>query len=62
MVNADLELWDSLERSGCLDEIGERHLFQSKTAAIHGIFQKLNKDICASCDKRIFRECKELEG
>ena len=61
MVNADLELWDSLDRSGCLDEIGERHLFQSKTAAIHGIFQKLDKDICASCDKRIFRECKELD-
>ncbi len=61
LVNVDLELWDSLDRSGCLDEIGARHVFQSKTAAIHGIFQKLDKDVCASCDKRIFRECKELE-
>ncbi len=61
LVNIDLELWDSLDRSGCLDEIGAKHVFQSKTAAIHGIFQKLDKSICASCDKRIFRECKELE-
>ncbi len=61
LVNVDLELWDSLDRSGCIDEIGERHIFQSKTAAIHGIFQKLDKSICASCDKRIFRECKELK-
>ncbi len=61
LVNVDLELWDSLDRSGCLDEIGARHVFQSKTAAIHGIFQKLDKDICASCDKRIFRECKNIE-
>ncbi len=61
LVNVDLELWDSLERSGCLDEIGVRHIFQSKTAAIHGIFQKLDKNICATCDKRIFRECKQIE-
>ncbi len=61
LVNVDLELWDSLDRSGCLDEIGSRHVFQSKTAAIHGIFQKLDKNICASCDKRIFRECQNLD-
>lgn len=61
LVNVDLELWDSLDRSGCLDEIGARHVFQSKTAAIHGIFQKLDKSICEGCDKRIFKECKELE-
>lgn len=57
LVNVDLELWDSLDRSGCLDAIGSRHVFQSKTAAIHGVFQKLDESLCAVCDKRIFREC-----
>ncbi len=57
LVNVGQELWDSLERSGCLDEIGARNVFQSKTAAIHGIFQKLDKAECAGCNERIFREC-----
>ena len=51
-------LWDALERCGCVDETGARNIFQSKSAAIHGIYQKLDKSICATCDKRIFTECK----
>ena len=50
-------LWDSLEKCGCLDAIGPNNVFQSKTAALTGIFQKLDKNICRRCDKRIFREC-----
>jgi SulP family sulfate permease len=50
-------LWDSLEKCGCLDAIGPNHVFQSKTAALTGIFQKLDKNVCRHCDKRIFREC-----
>ncbi len=50
-------LWESLESCSCLDAIGPNNVFQSKTAAITGIFQKLDKDICRRCDKRIFREC-----
>ena len=66
LVNVDQDLWDSLDRSGCLDAIGPRHVFQSKTAAIHGIFQKLDKSMCKGCDKRVYRECysnhKDLQG
>ncbi len=57
LVNVDQDLWDSLDRSGCLDAIGPRHIFQSKTAAIHGIFQKLDKSMCKGCDQRVYREC-----
>lgn len=57
MVNVKQGLWDALERCGCLDAAGARNIFQSKTAAITGIFQKLDKDICRTCTKRIFREC-----
>ena len=52
-------LWDALERCGCVDETGARNIFQSKAAAIHGIYQKLDKSICATCDKRIFNECNQ---
>ncbi|MFZ0469902.1 MAG: SulP family inorganic anion transporter, partial [Thiogranum sp.] len=36
-------LWESLESCGCLDAIGPNNVFQSKTAGITGIFQKLDK-------------------
>ena len=57
LVKVKQGLWNSLERCGCLDAIGSRNVFQSKTAAIAGIYQKLDHNICAQCDKRIFREC-----
>lgn len=31
---------------------------QSKTATIRGIYQKLDKRICASCPTKVFLECK----
>ena len=50
-------LWDALERCGCLDATGARNVFQSKEAALHAIYQKLDKSICATCQARIFIEC-----
>lgn len=50
-------LWESLEGCGCLDEIGPNNVFQNKATAITGIYQKLDRSICQTCDKRIFREC-----
>jgi SulP family sulfate permease len=57
LVRVKQGLWEALEKCGCVDETGARNIFQSKTAAIHGIYQKLDKSICATCDKRIFEEC-----
>jgi SulP family sulfate permease len=57
MVNVKQGLWTSLEQYGCLDATGARNVFQSKTAAIRGIYQKLDKSVCAGCDRRIFHEC-----
>lgn len=50
-------LWNTLEKCGCLDEAGARNIFQSKEAAIRGIYRKLDHSICHDCDKRIFHEC-----
>jgi SulP family sulfate permease len=61
MVNVKEGLWDSLERCGCLDAAGGRNIFQSKTAAVKAIYSKLDKSICTTCEKRIFRECNEKD-
>ncbi len=61
LIKVKKGLWTSLDSSGSLDEIGPNHVFQSKSAAVTGIFQKLDKNICRTCDKRIFRECASVE-
>lgn len=60
LIGVKKGLWKSLDRCGYLDEIGDRNIFQTKTAAITGIFQKLDKSICRTCTKRIFRECRGI--
>jgi SulP family sulfate permease len=58
MINVKQGLWEALERCGCVDATGGRNIFQSKEAAIRGIYQKLDKSVCATCQRRIFHECK----
>ncbi len=59
LIQTKSGLWEPLDKSGYLEEIGEKHVIQSKTAAIHAIYQKLDKNICASCENRIFLECQQ---
>jgi len=61
LINVKKGLWDSLESCHALERIDPRHIFQGKSAAIHAIFQKLDKSICQTCTKRIFRECASVE-
>lgn len=60
LIHVKEGLWNPLDRTGALDTISANHVFQSKKAALHGIYQKLNKDICRRCDKRIFLECQKI--
>ncbi len=46
-----------MNRGGYTEEIKAGNFFDSKSDAISGIFEKLDKDICASCTNRIFLEC-----
>ncbi len=57
LINVKQGLWEALERFHYLEVTGARTVFQSKTAAIRAIFQKLDKDRCQRCERRIFREC-----
>jgi len=62
LINVNRGLWDTLENTGCLDEIDSRHVFEGKHTAVHAVYQKLDKSICATCDKRIFSECQNEFG
>ncbi len=59
LINLKDGIWDSLERSGDLDKIGIRNIFQSKRAAVHAMCHKLDIQICAKCKTPIFEECKD---
>ena len=49
------------DRGGYRDEVGEANIFNSKEDAILGIFDRLDKNICATCERRIFVECQSIE-
>jgi len=59
LINVKDGLWESLEECHAIapDKICARDVFQGKSAAIHGIFQKLDKSVCANCTARTFTEC-----
>jgi SulP family sulfate permease len=61
LINVKAGLWDSLEECHVLDKINAHNVFQSKSAALRGIFQKLDKSICATCSARIFNECSSVK-
>jgi SulP family sulfate permease len=52
-----LELW---ERIGYMRELGADHIFATKRIAIATIFDRLDRNICATCHVRVFEECKSL--
>ena len=56
-----LQARNFLERGGYRKTIGEDAFFETKEEAISEIYSKLNKDICASCEQRIFLECNKGE-
>ena len=51
---------EALRKGGFVDDIGRENIFDSKTTALATIFEKLDRDVCARCTKRIFRECEGL--
>ena len=51
---------EPLRRGNYIKEIGEENIFSSKAGALASIIEKLNMDICRTCDKRIFVECASL--
>lgn len=46
-----------LKKGGFRDEIGEENFYVDKKDAINAIYKKLDRNICESCEARIFHEC-----
>lgn len=61
LINVKEGLWNSLEECHVLDKINAYNVFQSKSSALRGIFQKLDKSVCATCTARIFNECSSVK-
>ena len=51
---------DVMRRGRFLEPFGRDHVFDTKDAAIRGIYPRLDSGICASCKARIFQECRRI--
>ncbi|WP_312430223.1 SulP family inorganic anion transporter [Achromobacter sp.] len=51
------EVLDMWRRTGFLERLGADHIFPDKATALHEIYAKLDRNICAGCTARIFWEC-----
>jgi len=51
------EVMDMWRRTGFLERLGADHIFPDKATALHAIYAKLDRNICAGCTARIFWEC-----
>jgi SulP family sulfate permease len=46
-----------INRGGYIDDLNPANIFDSKEEAITAIFSRLDRNICATCESRIFLEC-----
>jgi SulP family sulfate permease len=60
-VKVKEEACTTLRRGGFRELIGTEHIFLTKADAIETVFGRLDKSICAQCDKRIFLECAQVK-
>jgi SulP family sulfate permease len=60
MSGLKLRAREFLYKTGFPDKLGQENLFENKEVAVEKIFPKMSKDICQSCELRIFRECTKV--
>jgi len=48
---------DILRSGGFVKTIGKEHFFIDKNTAISTIYSKLDKEICSTCEVKLFKEC-----
>ena len=60
LVKVKEEACNTLRRGGFRDLIGGENIFLTKHDALETLLRRVDLDICAGCDKRIFLECQAL--
>jgi len=56
-VGLKSSVYEFVAKSCFVKKIGADHFYDSKGAAIGGIYKKLDRDVCATCQSQIFEEC-----
>ena len=56
-VGLKASVYEFAARTCFVKKIGSGNFFDTKTDAIHYIYRRLNKDVCATCQSQIFQEC-----
>ena len=61
-VGLKSSVYEFAAASGFIKQIGNDHVFDSKSQAIRRIYRRLNKNTCATCEYRIFDECNRSDN
>lgn len=62
LSNVKDEVCSIFRRGGYRERFGPTNVFPNKRQAISALVDRMDADVCASCERRIFRECPSAEG